>query len=285
MAPKSFYQRKKGPTKKELTDLEVTAIICSLQEAYGNSLGYRKMKHRLNDDYGIKLGEKKILKLMGVAKALSAVRRKHFSEEYYLTRRELKDNAPPDLIHRDFFALEPRMRFVCDITYLIGCDETWYLNTIEDLFNGEVLAWMIGEHCNTALCVDTVELLRQKIGNTAGVIIHTDAGSTYNSYAYRELLLSLGIRQSMGTSGDCFDNARIESFNAVFKTEALYAYFGKSKVTQRKIPVRSLAARAEWFIPLYNDKRRKEALGGKTPVEYRILNPKGTYPVCIEERN
>lgn len=163
-------------------------------------------------------------------------------------------------MQRRFFALEPKIKFVCDRTYLMGCDETWYLNMIEVLFNGEVVAWMIGVHCNTAICVDTVERLRKEIGITVGVIIHTDARATYNYYAYRELLLSQGIRQSMGTTGDCFDNVRIESFNAVFKTEALYPFFGKSKVTNRKIPVRSLAARAEWFIPYYNEKRRKETL-------------------------
>lgn len=90
VSTKSFYQRKKGPTRKELSGQEITSIIRSLQETYGNSLDYRKMKHRLNDDYGMKLGDKKVLRLMEDAKVLSAVRRKHFSEEYYLLRRELR---------------------------------------------------------------------------------------------------------------------------------------------------------------------------------------------------
>lgn len=90
------------------------------------------VQDRLQDDYGIKAGRKKILRLMKASESLSAVRRKHFTEEYYVRRREMKDNAPKDLIGRNFFALEPFKRFVCDITYLTGCDETWYLSVIED---------------------------------------------------------------------------------------------------------------------------------------------------------
>ena len=76
---------------------------------------------------------------MEEANALSAVRRKHFCEEYYLARRQMKEDAPPDLIGRHFFALEPYRRLVCDMTYLTGSDTTWYLSVIEDLFNGENL--------------------------------------------------------------------------------------------------------------------------------------------------
>ena len=104
MSPKCFYKHAKGPSKKEYTDQEVIEKIKKLQDAYGHSLGYRKLSDRLKDDYGIKLSRKTVLRLAGEADALSAVRRKHFSEEYYLTRKQMKENAPPDLIKRDFFA-------------------------------------------------------------------------------------------------------------------------------------------------------------------------------------
>ena len=198
------------------------------------------MTDRLKTDYDINIGKKKVLDLMNKADALSAVRRRHYSEEYYLTRRQMKDNIPPDLIGRNFFALEPYKRLVCDITYLTGTDTTWYLSAIEDLFNGEVLAWKIGEHCNTQLVIETVEMLKQNVGNLEGCILHSDAGSTYTAYAYRELLLSFGIKQSMGKKRTCFDNARIESFNGVFKTEALYSKLGKNKVTSHQYPVNDL---------------------------------------------
>ncbi len=281
MSPKCLYTHAKGPSKKEYTNQEIIEKIKTLQEAYGRSLGYRKLADRLETDYGIKLSRKTVLRLAGEADSLSAVRRKHFSEEYYLTRRQMKENAPPDLIKRDFFALAPFIRFVCDITYLTGCDETWYLSVIEDLFDGEIVAWKIGEHCTASLCVETVVMMKETVGDITGVILHSDGGSTYTSYAYRELLLSYGIIQSMGMKLTCYDNARVESFNAVFKTEALYATFGKTNVKERKIPVRELVARAEWFIAYYNNERKKDSLGSRTPVQYREANPMGTYPVVI----
>ena len=265
-----------------MSDERLIAIIRDLQETYCNSLGYRKMADRIKDDYGIVLGRKKVLRLMEEANALSAVRRKHFSEEYYLARRQMKENAPPDLIGRHFFALEPYRRLVCDMTYLTGSDTTWYLSVIEDLFNGEILAWKVGEHCNTQLVVDTVEMLRKNVGHLYGCILHSDGGSVYSSYDYREILASLGIRQSMGVKLTCYDNARIESFNGVFKTEALYASLGKTKVNSHMYTARELAAKAEWFIPYYNDNRRKDGLNHMTPVEYREANPRGTYPVVVE---
>jgi hypothetical protein len=77
-----------------LSDEQAISFIRELQESYGNSLGYRKMADRLKDDYGVELGRKKVLSLMEKAETLSCVRRKHFSEEYYLNRRQMKDTAP-----------------------------------------------------------------------------------------------------------------------------------------------------------------------------------------------
>lgn len=285
VSPKCFYQHAKGPSKKEYSDQEIIEFIKTLQLEYGNSLGYRKLSDRLEEDYGISLSRRTVYRLAKKAQSLSAVRRKHFSEEYYLTRRQMKDNAPPDLIGRNFFSLKPFTRFVCDITYLTGCDETWYLSVIEDLFNGEIVAWKIGEHCTAALCMETVLMLKENVGDVSGAILHSDGGSTYIAYDYRELLLSFGIRQSMGKKLTCYDNARVESFNGVFKTEALYASSGKTKVKERRVEVRELAKRAEWFIPYYNTQRKKDGLGKMTPVQFRESNQRGTYPIILESRN
>ena len=141
----------------------------------------------------------------------------------------------------------------------------------------------IGEHCNTQLVIETVEMLKQNVGNLEGCILHSDAGATYTAYAYRELLLSFGIKQSMGKKLTCFDNARIESFNGVFKTEALYAKLGKNKVKSHQYPVKLLAERTEWFIPYYNKDRKKDGLNHMTPVEYRRAHPKGIYLMVVKD--
>ncbi len=268
----------KGPSAKEYEDAVLISVITALQDEHHDSLGYRKMTDRLESDYGIHLSRGKVLRLMDEADRLSCVRRRHFSEEYYITRRRMKDDLPPDLIGRDFHSSIPRTKLVCDITYLTGSDETWYLNSIEDLFNGEILGWLIGEHCTSALCAETVMAMENTGKTPEGCILHSDGGSTYVSYTYRELLLGYGIRQSMGRRRSCFDNARIESFNGVLKTECLYSFFGKNKVRERRVPVKELAEQVERFIPYYNERRMKDSLGHMSPVEFRLSNPRGTLP-------
>ena len=73
----------------------------------------------------------------------------------------------------------------------------------------------------------------------------------------------------------------IESFNGILKAEALYAFFGKTKVKDRRISVRKLAERVQWLIPIYNNLRKKDSLGHMTPVAFREANPKGTYLILL----
>ena len=96
MATKCYYAFIKGPTEKEISDESLKVIIKNLQNSYDNSLGYRKMTDRLKTDYDINI---KVLDFMNKADALSAVRRRHYSEEYYLTRRQMKDNIPLESLH------------------------------------------------------------------------------------------------------------------------------------------------------------------------------------------
>lgn len=95
MSTKCYYAFIKGPTEKEISDESLKVIIKNLQNSYDNSLGYRKITDRLKTDYDINI---KVLDLMNKADALSAVRR-HYSEEYYLTRCQMKDNTPPESLH------------------------------------------------------------------------------------------------------------------------------------------------------------------------------------------
>lgn len=87
--------------------------------------------------------------------------------------------------------------FACDIIYLTESDATWYISVIENLFGGEILAWKIGEQCNTQLVVETVGMLMCSVAELTGCILHSDGGSTYVPCVYRELLASFGNIQSM----------------------------------------------------------------------------------------
>ena len=254
-----------------------------MQEEHGYCLGYRKMAMELSKKLGIAVNEKRVERIMRENGLLSNVRRKKYSEEVYAARRDLRSLRIPDLIGRRFFSFHPRTRFVEDITYLPAIEGNLYLNTIEDMFNGEIVAWKISDHPDTRLCLDTVDMLASELGpSISGVILHSDCGSTYMSYAYRERLEELGIRISMGSKGSCYDNAAMESLNGIIKTEALYSQFGKAAVNGKRIPRADIARKVEWFIGSYNNQRCKKCLGKLPPVAFREQNPHGTCLAVVE---
>lgn len=281
MSRKSYYRYLKRP-EISVEDTEVIEYIRTLQEEHHNGIGYRPMTRFVSKHFGCKINRKRIHRLMKENDLLSAVRRRKWSAEVYRKRKEIIAMVPPDLIGRWFFALEPRRKMVEDITYLYGKEHTEYINTIEDLYNGEILSYSISTSPDSRLCIDTVDLLVSTWGGDfKGAILHSDLGSSYMSYEYMDAVEAYGMRLSTGKKGSCYDNAAMESLNGILKTESLYCRFGKTRIKERKIPINDLIEAAIEFIVYYNNTRPKEALGGLSPVEFRLRNPRGTFPVII----
>lgn len=201
-------------------------------------------------------------------KLLSCVRRKKYTPEQYLVRRKITENVPGNLLERHFSAAEPGKIYVCDITYIFGIGITKYLAVIEDLYNGEIAAWKIGFHPDQDLCIACLDILAGQ-RNVKGAVIHSDEGCSYLALDYRYRLLELGMIQSCSARGQCWDNAPMESFNGILKTECLYNRYGKSAVKNHRIPIERIEESVAGFIVYYNTKRPKERLGGLSPVCYR----------------
>jgi transposase InsO family protein len=240
-----------------------------IQEKYNYSFGYRKMAGWLRTHGNVNAGHNRILRLMRENNLLSCVRRRRFTEEQYAARKLIQQNIPENLLGRDFSSSKPGMKYVCDITYLQGIGITKYLATVEDLNNGEIVAWKIGFHPDKQLCMDCIEML-SRTRDVDGAIIHSDEGSTYLSLDYRFLLYEKGMIQSCSARGQCWDNAPMESFNGVLKTECLYNRFGKTAVKNHRIPINLVEEAVGSFIDFYNTERPKERLGGLSPVQFRM---------------
>ena len=263
--------------------MEITGIIRSLQKEHGGSIGYRPMTRLVSKEYGRRVNRKRVRRLMKENDLLSAVRRRKWSDEVYAKRREMKASIPAYLIKQEFFSLAPRKRMLEDITYLPGLEKTMYLNSIIDLYNGEILAYCISDSPNAKLCTDTIEVLCTAWGECfRGAIIHNDLGSSYISYEYRATLEAHGIIQSIGRVATCYDNDTMESLNGIIKTEALYSRFGKTKVKEKRVPIAEILKAVIDYISYYNNERPKASNGGLSPVQFRLQNPRGTYLVPID---
>lgn len=223
---------------------------------------------------GHDVNHKKISRIMRENGLNSVVRRKKYRPEVYERRRLLKENVPENILQRNFFSATPRTIFVTDITYLYTSDGVYYLNIIEDLYNREIVAWKIGASPDAWLCIETVRLLAEKV-DLSGTIIHSDQGSSYTSYDYRDYLASIGVKQSCSDIGECWDNAAMESFNSIIKTEGFYSKWTKKAFRECKISSITVFEQVRNFILYYNNFRLKKQLGDLSPVMFLKKYPLG----------
>jgi putative transposase len=166
----------------------------------------------------------------------------------------------PDLVARDFTATEPGTKLVGDITYL-GTDEGWvYLATVIDCYSKMVVGWAMADHYKTSLITTALDSAAGTIDIRPGCIFHSDRGSNYTSYEFATTLANKGMRQSVGRTGICWDNAMAESFFGALKNE----WTNRMTFTTRAQARQEVVKYIEGF---YNRQRLHSGLDYKTPLE------------------
>jgi putative transposase len=170
----------------------------------------------------------------------------------------------PNLLGRQFEAERPNQKWVADISY-IDTDEGWlYLATVMDLFSRRIVGWAMDDHMERSLVEQALRMALFRRRPRAGLLHHSDRGSQYASGDYRALLAAWGITASMSRTGDCYDNAAMESFFGTLKTECVTARY----------PTRA-AARTDIFEYIevwYNRQRRHSSLGYLSPVAFEKVH-------------
>ena len=137
-----------------------------------------------------------------------------------------------------------------------------YLATILDLFNNEVVAYKLYDNQQTPLVMDVLKAALKVRNFPEGVIVHSDQGSVYTSYAYQNYVKEMNLVGSMSRRGNCWDNAVIESFHAILKTEEFqYVKFNS-------LPLEEVRKRVEEYLLYYNEERIQEKLDYLTPKEF-----------------
>ena len=207
---------------------------------------------------GYTLNHKTVQRLMQEMNLKSKVRR----VKYRSYRGEVGKTAP-NILNRDFEALRPNQKWATDVTEFKVADRKAYLSPIIDMFNGEIIAYTISDRPDLKMVMDMMHSAKRKIKDTNGVMLHSDQGWHYQHMQYQQTLKKYGITQSMSRKGNCLDNAVMENFFGIMKSELLYLQqFSDMEVFKREL---------RKYINYYNHDRIKLKLNGKSPVQYRTL--------------
>jgi putative transposase len=176
------------------------------------------------------------------------------------TTRQGAAGPIPDLVNRDFSAAVPGEKMVGDITYIPTWEGWVYLASVIDCATRKCVGWAMGDNYKTPLIISAIEMAARNLSLPPGAVFHSDRGSNYTSAEFAAILERLGIRQSVGRTGICFDNALAESFNAAVKVERVH----RTVYATRKKAKEDIAR----YIELrYNQMRLHSALGYRTPQE------------------
>ena len=207
-------------------------------------------------DAEIFVGRKRVARLMRAAGLAGVSRRKGVQT----TRRDEAARPAPDLVERDFTADAPDRLWVADITYISTWAGFLYLAVVLDAFSRRIVGWAMATHLRTSLVLDALDMaLAQR--RPEGVIHHSDQGSQYTSIAFGRRCREAGVRPSMGSVGDCYDNALCESFFATLECELL---------DRHRFPTQAEARMAvfEFIEGWYNPRRRHSSIGYLSPINY-----------------
>jgi len=252
-----FYAWEDRPMcQRRRTDLMLTGKIAAIHRRSHETYGAPNIHAELADDHGIRVGRKRVARLMRENGLRGATLRK-----FVVTTQSDPDAVKPlDLVQRRFFAETPDQLWVADLTYIPTWSGWLYLAMVLDVYSRKIVGWAMDTNMRTELILDALQMaVTQR--QPRGVIHHSDRGSQYTSYAFGKRCQEAGIMPSMGSVGDAYDNAMAESFFATLEREVLNRRRFRSQAEARM-------AIFEWIEGWYNPHRRHSGLGYRSPVNY-----------------
>lgn len=232
------------------------AEIQSIYQENKGRIGYRRITLELHNR-SVCVNHKTVLRLMRQLGLYCRVRQKR----YNAYRGEIGATAP-DLLQRDFEATRPNEKWVTDVTEFHLFGQKLYLSPILDLYNRELVSYSISPSPRFSQTMEMLEQAFQTIPDNTNLILHSDQGWQYRLKQYQHRLKAKGIRQSMSRKGNCLDNAVMENFFGILKTELLYLQtFDSMEQFKRELIE---------YLDYYNNRRIQQKLKGMSPVQYRI---------------
>jgi putative transposase len=254
MARSNFYYHQKK-TKSVDKYQQIKELIKSIYHKHKGRYGYRRITDELNIK-GILINHKTVLRLMKLLGLKSLIRVKK-----YKSYKGEQGKIAPNFLQRKFKAQAPNQKWATDITEFNVSGSKLYLSPIIDLFNQEIISYELTERPVFNQVVMMLKKAFKKIPNNTNLLLHSDQGWQYQMSHYQNLLKGKGIIQSMSRKGNCLDNAIIENFFGILKSEMFY--------TQKFKSIEELKKEIKKYILYYNNDRIKSNLNKMSPIQYR----------------
>ena len=256
VSPSGFYAwRQRGGSARERSDEALTARVRAIHAHSRGSYGAPRIQAELAEQ-GLAVSRKRVARVMRQAGLAGVSRRKGPRT----TRRDAQARPAPDLVEREFHADAPDRLWVADITYVPTLAGFLYLAIVLDVFSRRIVGWAMAGHLRTELVLDALGMAVEQ-RRPDSVIHHSDQGCQYTSFAFGERCRRWGVVPSMGSVGDCFDNAMAESFFATLECELLdRTHFHDHHQARRAI--------FEFIEGWYNPHRRHRGLGQQSPIAF-----------------
>jgi putative transposase len=245
---------KRQPSRRSKRDAALTAAIRAAHSGSRGTYGAPRVHAELAAN-GIHVGRKRVARLMSRS-GMAGVSRRRFVTT---TMRDGGRRAP-DLVDRNFTAAAPDRLWVADITYIPTWAGFLYLAVVLDAFSRRIVGWSMATTLVTQVVLDALNMALTT-RRPKDVIHHSDQGSQYTSIAFGHRCREAGVRPSMGSVGDAYDNAMCESFFATLECELLARCRFRTQAEARN----EVFAFVEGF---YNPRRRHSSIGYLSPVDY-----------------
>jgi transposase InsO family protein len=260
-ASKSGYYKwqKRFDNKREIENKKILEQIKNIHKQSREIYGSPRITAALKAE-GLIINKKRVVRLMKINNIFAK------TKKIFKSSRRNKNNylVVPNIVNRNFTTEKPNKLWLSDITYIRTSEGWLYLAAILDVYTRKIVGWSMSKDQNK-------ELVSRALLNAIGresinskLILHSDQGSQYASYDYRNLCQKYGFVQSMSSRGNCYDNAMMESFFHSLKTENVYWENYKTREEAKK-------SIFEYIEIIYNRQRLHSGIGYKTPIEFEML--------------
>jgi putative transposase len=252
----------RAPSDRALSDAWLLEQIREIHAENRGVYGAPRIQAELRLARGVRVGRKRVERLMRSAGISGLVPKKRGKTTIRVPGVRVAD----DLVQRRFRPDSPNVLWVADITYLRSWEGWLYLVAVQDAYSRRIVGWSMADHMRSDLVVDALNMAIARRQPDAGLIYHSDQGSQFVSLAFGQACGKAGIARSMGSRGDCFDNAVAESFFATLKKELIRRQSWPTRADLRQ-------AVFEYIELFYNATRRHSTLGMLSPIQFERISP------------